>query len=545
MVAFITRELIGCAFMDMTERATYFGCLLDAVFALVDCGCADLLVEQHAAETGGRSGGKTKQKNPRPSQKTETSIASSLTEVAAQAEIYLRSMKASEGHTPAVTDETVTEHGMTAKVTATPPVTVKSNDALTAGSSAIDSNQEWHKTARLEISLARRILSARDAVVASVSGNTFPETSQTEAELPNRRSKRDTAEKGKQTTKTTAKAGKTGSSKEEPGEDLAKPGKSNGKPGGRLGKKGATSFNDSEEFVSEAAYVVAMRPLVFDVSGVVSGDGDGPGASDTNGDAGAGPSGTSSGGTGRKHAFLDEATRDLKTGPHLVRVAREMAGLTATLPLSRSSTALVRVDEERSVLWSVGITGPEETPYDAGFFTFDTFFPSGYPTCAPKIKFKTTGGGRCRLNPNLYKDGKVCLSLLGTWQGAQGETWDASVSTITQVIISIQSLIFVNQPFFNEPGYERTMGTVDGTKQSDAYNVQIVEYVVRYAMLEQLRKPVLEFADAIFEHFKRRRAYILGPLKTRWEKEAGPPSSEPRKKLDGLFKELAVELEEL
>jgi ubiquitin-protein ligase len=29
--------------------------------------------------------------------------------------------------------------------------------------------------------------------------------------------------------------------------------------------------------------------------------------------------------------------------------------------------------------------------------------------------------GRC--NPNLYEDGKVCLSILGTWQGEKSESW--------------------------------------------------------------------------------------------------------------------------
>ena len=40
-----------------------------------------------------------------------------------------------------------------------------------------------------------------------------------------------------------------------------------------------------------------------------------------------------------------------------------------------------------------------------------------------------------RFNPNLYKDGKVCLSLLGTWPGAQGEQWSKQISTIIQVRI--------------------------------------------------------------------------------------------------------------
>jgi len=56
-----------------------------------------------------------------------------------------------------------------------------------------------------------------------------------------------------------------------------------------------------------------------------------------------------------------------------------------------------------------------------------------------------------------HKDGKVCLSLLGTWSGAKGEMWEPAHSTMLQVIVSIQSLILVPQPYFNEPGQGRTL----------------------------------------------------------------------------------------
>jgi hypothetical protein len=43
-----------------------------------------------------------------------------------------------------------------------------------------------------------------------------------------------------------------------------------------------------------------------------------------------------------------------------------------------------------------------------------------------------------QFNPNLYQEGKVCLSLLGTWQGGRGESWSPEYSTVLQVLISIQ-----------------------------------------------------------------------------------------------------------
>ena len=46
------------------------------------------------------------------------------------------------------------------------------------------------------------------------------------------------------------------------------------------------------------------------------------------------------------------------------------------------------------------------------------------------------------------------MSLLGTWQGQREEMWCEKTSTFLQVMVSIQSLILVPDPYFNEPGYE-------------------------------------------------------------------------------------------
>ena len=74
------------------------------------------------------------------------------------------------------------------------------------------------------------------------------------------------------------------------------------------------------------------------------------------------------------------------------------------------------------------ITGPTGSPYAYGCFQFDCLFPQNYPAIPPLVKFCTTGGGTVRFNPNLYADGKVCLSLLGTWHGGdQSEKWDPQV----------------------------------------------------------------------------------------------------------------------
>lgn len=40
------------------------------------------------------------------------------------------------------------------------------------------------------------------------------------------------------------------------------------------------------------------------------------------------------------------------------------------------------------------------------------------------------------------------------------ENWDAKVSTLLQVLVSIQSIIMSEDIYFNEPGFEHEQGTL-------------------------------------------------------------------------------------
>lgn len=217
------------------------------------------------------------------------------------------------------------------------------------------------------------------------------------------------------------------------------------------------------------------------------------------------------------------------------RVASELASLESDLPINASSSVFVCADEQQTVLWKALITGPKGTPYESGCFLFDIYFTSSYPVKAPSVKLRTTGGGTVRLNPNLYNTGKVCLSLLGTWSGEQGESWSAEYSSILQVLISIQSLIFVDQPFYNEPGYE----SWPDENASNTYSANIMAHTVKWAMLDQLQSPPEYFAEAIKSHFRERGEVVLATVK-RWENwctEIGAGTSA------AVIKEMLPELE--
>ena len=135
------------------------------------------------------------------------------------------------------------------------------------------------------------------------------------------------------------------------------------------------------------------------------------------------------------HAWASSFSKSgMPSSSIIFRVAQELSSLSTSLPLDFSSAIFLRTDDDRPTLMKVLITGPEETPYSGGCFVFDFFFPGKYPASPPQVNFRTTGNGSVRFNPNLYNCGKVCLSLLGTWEGAQGEQWNET-STVLQVSV--------------------------------------------------------------------------------------------------------------
>ncbi len=81
-----------------------------------------------------------------------------------------------------------------------------------------------------------------------------------------------------------------------------------------------------------------------------------------------------------------------------------------------------------------------------------------------------------RFNPNLYSNGKVCLSILGTWSGPG---W-SPVQTLSSVLMSIQSLMTEN-PYHNEPGFEAPNPT-----DSQNYNDCIRHETIRVAVIEMI-----------------------------------------------------------
>lgn len=219
----------------------------------------------------------------------------------------------------------------------------------------------------------------------------------------------------------------------------------------------------------------------------------------------------------------------------VIRIVQELSSLSRSLPLELSSGIFVRTDDEKISLMKALITGPEGTPYSSGCFVFDIYFPQSYPLVPPKVNMHTTGNGTVRFNPNLYNCGTVCLSLLGTWQGQNGEEWNEKTSTVLQVLISIQSLIMVPDPYFNEPGYEQYINTDAGRKMSAEYNLGVRTNNINYAMVAQLQHPHPGFEDVIKTHFYMKKDRILEEV-GEWVKSS--KSSKLSQAVNSLKKEM-------
>ncbi len=237
------------------------------------------------------------------------------------------------------------------------------------------------------------------------------------------------------------------------------------------------------------------------------------------------------------------------------RLNHELRGLAkpGTLPAAAEGCAFVVKDEARSDVLKVLISGPSdvhdvtrETPYGMGLFLFDFFCPAEYPEKAPVVNLMTTGDGLVRFNPNLYSDGKVCLSLIGTWHGGSAaEGWQVpsstnAGSTILQVIMSIQSLIMVPKPYFNEPAYEVNRGTPAGEKQSSDYNENLRLQTMRYAMRDMIKKPPPDFEEVVKAHFRAVRPLLLRQC-ARWLEE----STTKRREMEKVIGELVPLLDAL
>jgi ubiquitin-conjugating enzyme E2 O len=140
--------------------------------------------------------------------------------------------------------------------------------------------------------------------------------------------------------------------------------------------------------------------------------------------------------------------------------------------------------------------GPEDTPYEYAPFLIDLHLGPNYPQEPPAAHFHSWTHGLGRINPNLYEEGKICLSLLGTWQGKNdNESWSEK-ATILQILVSLQGLVFVKEPYYNEAGFETLQEERANVSEAMQYSEKafvIARGFVKYA----LRSPIQGFEEVL------------------------------------------------
>ena len=149
------------------------------------------------------------------------------------------------------------------------------------------------------------------------------------------------------------------------------------------------------------------------------------------------------------------------------------------------------------------IIGPPNTPYEGGYFLFKFQFPTNYPHQPPVVTY-CTNDGKTRFNPNLYRSGKVCLSVLNTWKGPQ---W-TGCQTISSVLLALCASVLTDKPLLNEPGVDETF---------DDFNTytEIIQYkTIEVAILdvvesEDKRNEFTTLHTIIREHFETNKSKVL------------------------------------
>lgn len=131
-------------------------------------------------------------------------------------------------------------------------------------------------------------------------------------------------------------------------------------------------------------------------------------------------------------------------------------------------------DDERFDLLKVLISGPVETNYANGLFLFEVACPENYPTDPPIVRLITNGRYSVRFHPRFNKNGEVA-----------GLNWTPQM-TLLEYFNQIKDI-------FKQPGWDMTRKE----------HVVIIQYcTIKYAILDMIQHPPIEFKEAVKTHFQ-------------------------------------------
>jgi ubiquitin-protein ligase len=119
-----------------------------------------------------------------------------------------------------------------------------------------------------------------------------------------------------------------------------------------------------------------------------------------------------------------------------IRIPKEYDKLTSD-PIDN---VIFDMNESNILEWTFVIFGPKDTPYEGGTYQGKLTFPKEYPLKPPQVQFTSK-----LFHPNVYMDGKLCISILHEGSDDTGyehelERW-RPINNIRTVFISIISLL--------------------------------------------------------------------------------------------------------
>eukprot|EP00026_Physarum_polycephalum_P009290 Phypoly_transcript_09408.p1 GENE.Phypoly_transcript_09408~~Phypoly_transcript_09408.p1 ORF type:complete len:397 (+),score=135.30 Phypoly_transcript_09408:186-1376(+) len=147
-------------------------------------------------------------------------------------------------------------------------------------------------------------------------------------------------------------------------------------------------------------------------------------------------------------------------------------------------------DESSLYEWRVYIEGPKETCYEGGVFQLSLSFPKDYPMNPPVLKFISDFW-----HPNVYLDGKVCMSILhppgdDAMSGELARERWLPTQSVTTIVLSLLSLL--NDPNCSSPA--NVDASVEWRKNRQAY-IQKCKKLVERANREKPPHVVIPHPD--------------------------------------------------
>jgi len=161
---------------------------------------------------------------------------------------------------------------------------------------------------------------------------------------------------------------------------------------------------------------------------------------------------------------------------------RPMAGLAASKALSRELMRLqqdpvpgftVEPSSDDLFTWVVGMFGPPDTIYAGGYFKAKLKFPETYPMEPPTMTMLHP-----MWHPNIFPDGKLCISILHApgddpMSGElASERWNPTQSVST-VLLSVISML--NEPNISSPA--NVDASVMYRSKREEYDARVCEQV--------------------------------------------------------------------